>query len=446
MATFRFVNHASFSISHGGATLLVDPWFFGSAFNDGWDLLVETPPELCSFEDVTHIWFSHEHPDHFSVPTIRSVPEARRPEITIIFQHTRDKRVVRFCERLGFKLVELKSGEPFELAPDFTIAVWKWGLGDSFCKIDVDGVGILNVNDCLVSTSKQAEAVAATVGSVDVLLTQFSYAGWCGNETDVERRRAEAAEKLMRIRHQIARIKPKVTIPFASFVYFSHDENFYLNDAVNTPAGVHGALGRNLAGSRIHFMYPGDVVDLHDFVAHGERYDDRGVIEKYTTAYARIAPVRHSKTVSLEQLRTAADAFGDRMRTSFGPIPKLLEMLGYVKPIVFRVTDHHDAAVRLSYRDGFVTGVRDPADCQVSSDTLSFILKNDYGFDTVEVSGQFRPLTPAGERKLSRFFAFPIFTSNGLTNLLGIGSFLFQRICRGKAPSLYVKLSSRSGW
>ena len=36
-----FLNHASFIIDFNNIRILVDPYLFGSAFNNGWNLLTE---------------------------------------------------------------------------------------------------------------------------------------------------------------------------------------------------------------------------------------------------------------------------------------------------------------------------------------------------------------------------------------------------------------------
>ena len=59
-----FLNHSSFIIECDGYKVLVDPYIFGSAFNNGWNLLKEVNHDK-QLEKITHIVFSHEHPDHF---------------------------------------------------------------------------------------------------------------------------------------------------------------------------------------------------------------------------------------------------------------------------------------------------------------------------------------------------------------------------------------------
>ena len=61
-----FVNHASVIFSHKNIRLMTDPWIFGNAFNNGWSLSSESKFTINDFQNITHIWFSHEHPDHFN--------------------------------------------------------------------------------------------------------------------------------------------------------------------------------------------------------------------------------------------------------------------------------------------------------------------------------------------------------------------------------------------
>ena len=66
----QFINHASVKIYTENVVILTDPWYSGSAFNKGWNLLVEQSVDQVEdlLSDVSHIWISHEHPDHFSIP------------------------------------------------------------------------------------------------------------------------------------------------------------------------------------------------------------------------------------------------------------------------------------------------------------------------------------------------------------------------------------------
>ena len=68
--SIKFINHASVIIGDGEKFILSDPWYSGEAFHKGWNLLYETKETDVEeiLTGITHIWISHEHPDHFSVP------------------------------------------------------------------------------------------------------------------------------------------------------------------------------------------------------------------------------------------------------------------------------------------------------------------------------------------------------------------------------------------
>ena len=70
---------------------------------------------------ATHFWLSHEHPDHFSPLDLRQVPEAARANICVLYRRTKDRRVVEFCAKLGFKVDELDPGVWLELEEGVSI-------------------------------------------------------------------------------------------------------------------------------------------------------------------------------------------------------------------------------------------------------------------------------------------------------------------------------------
>ncbi len=71
--------------------------------------------------------------------------------------------------------------------------------------------------------------IKSKLPSVDILLTQFSYAHKVENSEDVSLRLKKIEEKVERIKNQNLVFQPKYIIPFASYVYFCHEENFYMN-------------------------------------------------------------------------------------------------------------------------------------------------------------------------------------------------------------------------
>ena len=66
--TIEFVNHASVLITYGNVGILSDPWYSKSVFHNGWRLLYENSEDYIDkvLDNTTHIYLSHEHPDHFN--------------------------------------------------------------------------------------------------------------------------------------------------------------------------------------------------------------------------------------------------------------------------------------------------------------------------------------------------------------------------------------------
>ena len=84
-----------------------DPWFSGSAFDHGWRLIYELQEKtiINILKKITHIYISHEHPDHFR-PTfftnnnIKKILTDRK--IEFLYQNTKDKRIIDFLQKQGF--------------------------------------------------------------------------------------------------------------------------------------------------------------------------------------------------------------------------------------------------------------------------------------------------------------------------------------------------------
>ena len=110
----KFINHASVVISNGKKSILTDPWYSGTSFDDGWMLLYENEKsEIINILNQTdYIWISHEHPDHFSIKFLNDYEDIlREKKIKFIFQDTKDKRVVSFLKFKKFDFIELEDNQ-----------------------------------------------------------------------------------------------------------------------------------------------------------------------------------------------------------------------------------------------------------------------------------------------------------------------------------------------
>jgi UDP-MurNAc hydroxylase len=239
----EWVSHASFVIdttplsvpggngagASGGIRLICDPWIDGTAFNNGWRHISPTKFSYQDFGNITHIWFSHEHPDHFSPPNLQKIPEEFRRRIMVLFHFTKDKRVIEVCKTLGFATQELPEDEWVSVG-NAKIICGRNGQIDSWMGIECEGQKLLNMNDCVYDRVSEIEHIRKIFGQPEVLFTQFSYANWVGNRGDAASQRQAAQDKRTEMRKQTQIFEPKQIVPFASFVWFCHQENFYMNE------------------------------------------------------------------------------------------------------------------------------------------------------------------------------------------------------------------------
>lgn len=400
MATLRFLGHAGYCVERGEVSLAVDPWLSGPAFDNGWDLLVASAP--LDAARVTHLWFSHEHPDHFSIGAVKAIPEARRPEVTVIFQRTLDGRVVGFLKKQGFaKVIEVANGEKVELAPGMSLTTAIARDSDSCHLLAADGFKLLNFNDCFFTSTAEVEdamkAVGVKAGEVDFVATQFSYANWMGNAGESNRRRDAAKMKLAHLELEVKAVQPKFVMPFASYVYFSHQENAYMNDSVNKPSVVVERI-RSLGMTPV-VCRPGDALELSRAgleAASAEAASRAAELDKHVEAVQRgEKPLRKSDPVSLEEVQATVRAGLERMKKGMSAVDFALMRLRNRRS-AFLLTDHEQVLVVESLRRVKVEPRGAPADVALSSEALKFAFQQDFGFDTLLVNGRFKELRPRG--------------------------------------------------
>ena len=161
-AYLKFLNHASFLIESSNSVIILDPWFTGAAFNNGWSLLnndikdEEVIAYLAEINKKIFIWYSHEHSDHLSFIFLKKLILSEL-DFTILFQETCDKRVVNNLSKKGLKVKEQKDGIKYVVDNELSITTWKYGGNiDSYCLININKLTILNLNDCVVSNEESA--------------------------------------------------------------------------------------------------------------------------------------------------------------------------------------------------------------------------------------------------------------------------------------------------
>jgi L-ascorbate metabolism protein UlaG (beta-lactamase superfamily) len=96
------LSHASVLVEAGSVAICADPWFMGEAFNESWSLLCEPALTSAGLQGVTHIWISHEHPDHLHYPTLKAIPAEQRQRSRSCIRAF-SLRMCRALANLGFR-------------------------------------------------------------------------------------------------------------------------------------------------------------------------------------------------------------------------------------------------------------------------------------------------------------------------------------------------------
>ena len=405
--TIHFVNHASYLQRYKKTRLLVDPWISGDAFHHGWSLLAPTASSPAVLNNPTHIWVSHEHPDHFAPASFKSIPQERREQITVVYQKTKDRKVVKFIEQLGYSVIEPTNGEWVKLG-DIEALIEEVPLNDSLLVTRTGETTIVNMNDCTHMSRADLRRLRQRLPRVDVLFTQFGYASWQGAPDGTALRKELAKAQLDRITTQVEALQPTYVVPFASFIYFSAEENDYLNDANNKVADAHEHLRK--LGVKPVVMYPGDEWQV------GEPHDSSSALKRWAERYDVPKTRYQAASVPVEKLKELADQYSSRMLEFHSPrMIRVLSMmrLGFFGPISIYLADHQ-CSVEFSLFNGLKTtdGRRDQCEVSMHSESLEFLLKFDYGLNTMSVNGRFVSDT-RGFKRLVRAFGLGSLKNDG---------------------------------
>jgi UDP-MurNAc hydroxylase len=388
----EWVNHASFVTSVGGVRLLCDPWIEGTAFKDGWALLSPTRFGYGDFANISHLWISHQHPDHFAPANLRKIPAQVRARLNVLYRTERGRLVVSWMRSNGFENVkELELERWLEIAPAVELMCGAHD-DDSWLALRTPWGTLLNVNDCVLKRADDIGAIARLTGPVDVLFTQFSYAQWTGNPEDVAFRRRDAAEKLERIALQARILHPRIIVPFASFVYFCNAENFFLNDCMNAVGDVAEFVEAEL-GKRAVVLYPGERWSVD------EPQNWRGAAQRYADDVRnRLArgPTHAPASLAAEEVQGRIIGFLSRLRAKNPAVTLLVR-----DKTTFYLTDSR-RAYELSAR-GLVPSPlgATTVDVATASENVLYAFRTPWGGNTLHVSGRFTSHVSGGHL---RFF------------------------------------------
>lgn len=422
----KFINHACYYIESMNSILICDPWVEGLAFNGGWSLLdqsssnKETINDLIKSKKKIFIWYSHEHSDHFSISFLKEI-YTKIPKITVIFQKTLDKRVIKFLNNKNINFIEAIDGKKIILDSNLSIFIWAHKNGDSYSLVKYKNFKILNLNDCIVNNKKEANKISSKIkkitNNLDFLFTQFGYANWIGNKEDEELRLKAAAEKIDRLLLQHNYLFPKFIIPYASFINFCDKENFYLNSQQNTPEKVKNSPLLKSIKNKIFFLKPMDIINLNHSYKFSNKLEHLSInaIEHWQNLFANAKPKKMQiNTIELNVLKNESIKLLKLINKSFLFLPAILEAFKLIKPVSIYVKDI-DQIIYFSYLKNNKICKNDEWSIKIYSEDLKYSISHDYGFNTLRVNGKFEVKNKATYKNFIYFFYFQDLLKENIT-------------------------------
>lgn len=380
----HFIGHACVVLECSGAWILMDPWFSGKIFNNSWTLRPEPIFDTALLDRIDYLWISHEHPDHCHFPTLGSFPDSFKRRATILFQARDSEKIIAAFKGLGYQRFRLlPHRELVPLAGDSGAATstkvycYHAGLMDSALAVLDDGHVVLNANDARISTA-ECRLIRRDLSRVDVLLNQFSLAAYAGFEP-VESFLPARAEQILRNMSQVHRaLDAQVTVPFASFIYFSTVDNKYVNRHANTVNDAYEYLSRE--GRPTVVLYPGDSYQV------GARHDSSEALRRYDALPGwDELPYDRIESKPLESIFDAYSAMAEQIRERFSRA-----ILLPLKPVTVRIPDLGET-IEFSIAKGQIARVQHSRlpDLSINSQPLWFGFKFPFGIQTLGVSARF---------------------------------------------------------
>ena len=385
----KLLSHASILIQVDGKKILSDPWYFGTAFNDGWELLYEPDLEEIKSDivDVDIIWISHEHPDHFHLPTLKWIAQFVNEDIEIFFQKTNSEKVFEALKKIGYKNFQaMHHLERISISEDVELACYAHRHLDSSLAVFINNnFWLLNINDTELN-NVDLRIIKRKFGSPSVIYNQFSIAGSNGIKSDLESEGVSVIEKMV-LHHKL--LQSAITRPFASFVNFSRKDNEYMNQFANSVFDVRKEFVQNdcklvlqaIGGRSIEWLDiakgPSNEVAVNE---EGMRY--------FSTPMERVKDEFHYSTVSKSELKKAIeDRITEWQRVSIKGIFKYLK----VEPVSFKIDDWDGEIWEVDFlKASFTLRKQSKFDILISSQPLFQAFKFPFGIQTLGVSGRYQ--------------------------------------------------------
>lgn len=312
------IGHAGFLIETRGKRILCDPWFNPAYFASWVPFPSNEHLDKQQVGDVTHLYISHLHHDHYDPAFLRQYVAKDAAVILPAYPLPHLEEALR---GLGFSsFIHTRNDEPVDIGEGVRVTVHALvaptdgPIGDSCLLVDDGETRVLDLNDARPPDPSEL----LKDGPLDALLLQFSGAIWYPMvyQYPEKAKRVFGIQKrenqLRRALTYVRQLDPRYVVPCAGPPCFLDDDLFHLNDLHNDPANIfpdqtvfleylreNGVEGRRL-------MVPGTVGELHPGsfeVKHPFSHDAVVSIFTEKDAYLRAYQQRRRPEIEAERAR-----------------------------------------------------------------------------------------------------------------------------------------------
>lgn len=226
------MGHASIALyREGEAPLLVtDPWLVGSVYWRSWWLQhYPSAEDIAWLASAAHVYVTHEHPDHFHMPSIRRL--GRGP--SYLFPALAERGYLAHMEAAGFRAATVPARRWQPLGGGVAILSLPLWNDDSILVIDTPDALILNLNDAkpLPTVLAVLRRLGDRIGKRRILLCSYSPASLVNSFIDecgvVSLK--QPADYVAYVCRLCDRLGADLYLPFASQAVFERPDSAWAN-------------------------------------------------------------------------------------------------------------------------------------------------------------------------------------------------------------------------
>jgi UDP-MurNAc hydroxylase len=399
------ISHASLLVETNGIRLLTDPWYSGRIYQDAWCLAPE-PPVLPDYRRLDGVFISHAHPDHYHIPTLEAIRDARGRDLPIFVAKFFHPTIARDLRGLGFADVrQMRPGHEFLAFPKVRLFSQQFRMDDSLLVVKGEGdETLVNINDTPLRGSTLAD-LARRYPSVDYCAAQFAIAQgypYCYENVAADFNR----EDLVRRFDSFAEVlRPRHMIPFASFVRFCHEDNAHMNRHKMGLAEL-----QRVSRTSLTILYPGDCIE-------------RGVVDSRPANQAHFEAaqtggklVTGGQPVEIERLDSQMEGFVRKLASRVpGPLLKKLPRFAFLltdQPWGYVIDNNRVVRAPASQLED------EPIQYRLASEVASAAVEHDWGWADLSIGARFKARVARGwEGREIWFWIIPMLGGEGYLTL-----------------------------